>query len=595
MLSIGYVNNMIITSQTPININENFKVEAGPGAGKTQFLINHINQVLQKSDILYCTRKIACITYTNTAVETILSRLGTGGANRVDVITIHSFLYNNVVKPYCTFIPPEYSLNIQKVKGHDEPYVNSKYIRDWLDQKTWQKLKHPNSKQQLLKMPTLNKALQNWLLSMKCSMKNGNIVWLCDNNKAKAIDKATGKYISINANALNLLKDDLVDYKKLYWMNGKLDHEDILYFSYVLIKEYPFILTVLQAKYPYFFIDEFQDTNPIQSYLIDEIKKSGSIVGVIGDSAQSIYGFQGANLSLYKKFKVAHDNTHTIVENHRSTNQIVSFLNVIRNDIVQEVSEKREDIRVTVIIGKRNKAYLRAKEICDTNIVVTLSRDNITSNAMKELIEESNLDKNFISKYIDQESNTERKNYITSFINAIELAKNMKLKEALKKISWIYRNEDSPKKKSLYSLFSMVKRYDEYNKGTLMDFYTVLCDALKIKLSGFRAGAIKNFYEDNTYKKMAMCINIVEDVSNHITIHKSKGAEFENVLVIGNADLLKFLLEPDLNNNEEHRIYYVAMSRAQRKLFIQFDDLSEEEENKLRLKYNIQVIKCNED
>lgn len=119
---------MIITSKDKICIEENFKIEAGPGAGKTEFLVNHIKNVLQNSTRLSCARKVACITYTNTAVETILKRIGKGVSNRVEVSTIHSFLYRNIVKPYCPFIPVEYELCCEKVKGHDEFYINNKYI-----------------------------------------------------------------------------------------------------------------------------------------------------------------------------------------------------------------------------------------------------------------------------------------------------------------------------------------------------------------------------------------------------------------------------------------------------------------------------------
>lgn len=82
---------MIITSKDIINIEENFKVEAGPGAGKTEFLVNHIKNVVQHSDRLSCVRKIACITYTNTGVNAILQRLGKNVSERVEVSTIHSF------------------------------------------------------------------------------------------------------------------------------------------------------------------------------------------------------------------------------------------------------------------------------------------------------------------------------------------------------------------------------------------------------------------------------------------------------------------------------------------------------------------------
>ncbi|WP_253907624.1 UvrD-helicase domain-containing protein [Bacillus sp. WMMC1349] len=98
---------MIIDAQTKLEIEHDFKVEAGPAAGKTELLVNHIKNVIQNSERLERMRKIACITYTNTVVETVLQRLGKSVSNRVDVSTIHSFLYRNVVKPYCSFLPKE--------------------------------------------------------------------------------------------------------------------------------------------------------------------------------------------------------------------------------------------------------------------------------------------------------------------------------------------------------------------------------------------------------------------------------------------------------------------------------------------------------
>ena len=79
-----------ITSDDLIPIEQHFRVSAGPGAGKTHWLINHMKNVLHTSLRLGKTRKIACITYTNIAVLTILSRLGTS-SNSVEVSTIHSF------------------------------------------------------------------------------------------------------------------------------------------------------------------------------------------------------------------------------------------------------------------------------------------------------------------------------------------------------------------------------------------------------------------------------------------------------------------------------------------------------------------------
>ncbi|WP_434305392.1 UvrD-helicase domain-containing protein [Clostridium botulinum] len=577
---------MIITAETNLEINQDFKIEAGPGAGKTKWLVNHINNVLQNSDRLSCVRKIACITYTNTAVETILKRLGKGASNKVEVSTIHSFLYNNVVKPYCSFLSDEYNVCSSKVKGHDEPFVNPKIVSQWLEIGKFDALKHPNSKKQLLKLPVQKKALSNWLLTIRCNLDSDNIYFKGDSTKANAYDK-TKKRIAIKSSNLDILQDGLLEYKKMYWKNGKLDHEDILFFSYILIKENPFILAVLRAKFPYFYIDEFQDTNPIQSFILDEIRKTESNIGVIGDKAQAIYGFQGADVHQFTNFQIEPLNLHTIIENHRSSNQIIKFLNSIRKDIEQDSCENVDDINVTLIIGDRNLAYSKAKQMCNNEVLVSLSRDNVTSNAMKVVVEDNNLDKKFLENYSEYDSNNDRRNHISSFIQAVELAENSRYKEAIKKIEWIYGKKSNSQKQALSNLAILLKKYDEYSNGTLMDFYNILCNSLNFSLSKFKGGSIKEFYENTLYRKMAICVNIIEDTSNHITIHKSKGAEYGNVFVVGNQDMLNLLLKSDLENNEEHRVFYVAVSRAKKKLFIQLENLKDIDEKKLTDKYVI--------
>ncbi|MBK8653105.1 MAG: ATP-dependent helicase [Haliscomenobacter sp.] len=115
-----------ITSNTQFyDIEHHFRVSAGPGAGKTHWLVEHIKNVLRHSTRLGNTRKIACITYTNIAVETILNRLGTS-AEQVEVSTIHSFLYKNIVKPYAHFISSDYELNVAKMDGHDDLVIGTK-------------------------------------------------------------------------------------------------------------------------------------------------------------------------------------------------------------------------------------------------------------------------------------------------------------------------------------------------------------------------------------------------------------------------------------------------------------------------------------
>ena len=576
---------MIIASRDRISINEDFKIAAGPGAGKTEFLVNHIKNVLENSDKLARTRKIACITYTNTAVETILERIGKSASDKIEESTIHSFLYRNIVKPFCPFIPTNYKLCSKKVKGHEDFYINRNYLIEWLECEDFNGLKHPNSRNQILKLPALYQALQNWLFSAKCIYENEIPIFKCDNQKAFGYDKS-GKRMGLNKSCLDILSYKIISLKKIYWRKGKLDHNDILYFSFVLIKQYPFILEILRAKFPYMFIDEYQDTNPIQSFILNEMRKKETVVGVIGDKAQSIYSFQGAEPLLFESFKVNNNHNHTICNNYRSANQIVKLLNNIRNDIIQEPQGDMEDHEIIVLIGNRVMAYKRACDLCNHEPVVSLSRDNITSNAMKKDIDDKNLDKKLLERYNHADGNRNRRTYVISFISAIEAAQNGAFKESIKSLERIFKNDESPKKAALFSLMEVSRCYNDYCSRPLMKFYDVLCQRVKPNLAGFGKGAAKDFYENTSYKEIAICMDIMEDVSNHITIHKAKGAEYDNVLIVENKHLINFLLVPDLDNKEEHRVLYVAMSRAKKRLFLQLENLSQDEEEGIKTKFN---------
>lgn len=123
--------NRITSDSLLIDIEHHFRVSAGPGAGKTHWMVEHIRNVLHRSKRLGKTRKIACITYTNIAVETILARLGTS-ADRVEVSTIHSFLYKHIIKPYASFIAANFGLSIARMDGHDDTFVNFKYVKNWI-------------------------------------------------------------------------------------------------------------------------------------------------------------------------------------------------------------------------------------------------------------------------------------------------------------------------------------------------------------------------------------------------------------------------------------------------------------------------------
>ena len=208
-----------ITANTDLDIEKEFKIEAGPGAGKTRFLIHHINNVIKKSHRLYSARKVACITFTNTAVDTIRQRLGHGAIEKTEVSTIHSFLYNNIVKPYGRCLLEEYGLRIEKVDGHEDAVVNRKILNQWLEMDVLSGLRHPNSQKQLKTRSGLTAVLKKWLLSEKCIVRKGNIEWIFNDNVVAYTSE--GRFV-LDRSSFKVLKSGFMEYKKLYWEKPSL-------------------------------------------------------------------------------------------------------------------------------------------------------------------------------------------------------------------------------------------------------------------------------------------------------------------------------------------------------------------------------------
>lgn len=113
-----------IESDELIDIDSSFRVSAGPGAGKTYWLTQHIHNVVRTSNKLFITKKVLCLTYTNNAVKTLRLRLGNANS-RVEVMTIHSFFYNHIVKPYISVIAEEFNLDVTKIDGYDDKVLSS--------------------------------------------------------------------------------------------------------------------------------------------------------------------------------------------------------------------------------------------------------------------------------------------------------------------------------------------------------------------------------------------------------------------------------------------------------------------------------------
>lgn len=574
-----------ISSDTVLDaINQSFKISAGPGAGKTHWLVNHIKNVIHNSDRLYKTKKVGCITYTNTAVETIKKRLDTS-SNSISVTTIHSFLYQNILKPYIAFIPEEYELNIYNVKGHEEIITSTKKIISWLESHPEKsKLSHPFTLKQLTKLPDNKNALINWLESLSCKIDSkGMIDYMADDKKA--VVYSSGQRRGINRTCLNILKKDLLQYKKQYWKDGKLSHDDVLFFSYILLMKYPYIGNIIAEKFPYLFFDEFQDTSPIQVEILKKLCGQDIVIGIIGDLAQSIYGFQGADPSQFRDFKIKDMAEYILNENRRSSSEIITLLNKIRTGITQNDIRQVSIRNPKVIVGSPIYALNKAREILSTENVTTLARDNITSNILKNEFDKGAIDKKLLNTFNVTDSNYIRHNTVLTGIKVLAFTSTGKIKDAINVLEnhlFFIQDKAIRRKTAVNSLYLIYSKYKSKTNKTLLEFTSFLRDEINNKISGFKAGKVKDFYEKHTVKELMICINIPEDQTQHITIHKSKGNEFDNVLlVLKRISDLNFIFKTDLNNNEEHRINYVGISRARDNLFINVPEINDTIKTKL--------------
>lgn len=550
-------------SHETIDIEHPFKVNAGPGAGKTTWLINHIRNVIQRSNRLGQVRKIACITYTNVAVKKILLNLGEA-CESVEIGTIHAFLYKHVVKPYVSFLGiPE--LSIDRIKGHDE-YIPNKSILYGVKAET---------KQTYLDDKNLLEALLD-------------LQWKFDKNGIlQVMPRKIFKF--------RIKKETYLVYKKICWSRGILHHDDVLYFSWRLITEYPSILEILRSKFPYIFVDEFQDTNPIQAEILKKLAEKECIIGVIGDKAQSIYKFQGADVTQFINFNLKGMVEYKIEGNHRSTEEIINILNIVRNDpmLTQYSPENRHGCKPRILVGDVMETYKQAKQICGKQTLWTLCYRNVTSNCLKKGYNTKDEDI-MLEDIITSDSNAARAKQLIYVISSIENARDNKIKDALKLMKRAMRNEDL-NKMALVQLQYFLNNYELFKDNTLTEFYSSYLDEKAFIKSKITKGKPKNFYDSKKYSDMALAVRIDDDDCIVRTIHKAKGDENNCVMVIiSETDIanqgLDFILKPNIDS-ENNRVYYVALSRAREKLFISIPKIDSEVKDKL-IKVGFEIVNC---
>jgi DNA helicase-2/ATP-dependent DNA helicase PcrA len=202
-------------------------------------------------------------------------------------------------------------------------------------------------------------------------------------------------------------------YIKLCRRDNVIDYDDQIYLTIKLLESRPNVQKQLQDRYHTIFIDEFQDTNPMQSRLIDLIARTDGELVVVGDDDQSIYGFRGATIQNILGFKNRYPDAKEVVltENYRSHQAILdSSYSLIKHNnphrleaelnISKRLTSKEDgsEPRLVRFSDTDSELIWIAKDIAESvstkgkRSIAVLTRSNSTANAVHIALDNESVD-----------------------------------------------------------------------------------------------------------------------------------------------------------------------------------------------------------
>lgn len=280
---------------------------AGAGSGKTRVLTHRIAYLLKTKGVP--PGNILAVTFTNKAAEEMGNRLqllvGAGSA----------FLWLGTFHAVCVRILR------REIKALG--YQSSFLIYDPGDQLILlrQVLRELNLDEQRYPLPVLRAQIS----------KAKNSLFLPENYRQSAATPFEEKVAAV-----------YTLYQKKLFANNALDFDDLILQTVVLFERYPQVLAFYQERFRYLLIDEYQDTNRIQYFLVKLLAARHRNLCVVGDPDQSIYRWRGADLSNILNFEADYPEARVIVltENYRSTPNILAAANaVIRHNQFRKEKE----------------------------------------------------------------------------------------------------------------------------------------------------------------------------------------------------------------------------------------------------------------
>ena len=600
-------------------------VIAGAGSGKTRVLTYKIAYLLDNG---YEPWSILALTFTNKAAREMKDRIsravGTEKAKYLWMGTFHS-VFSRILRAEAEAIG----------------YTSNFTIYDSSDSKSLIK--------SLLKELNLDeKVYKPGVVQSRISNAKNHLV----SPQAYA---ASGEFYRLDAEAkIPAMRDIYIRYCERCRQSDAMDFDDLLVNTFLLFKNHPDICDKYAERFRYVLVDEYQDTNFAQHSIVLQLTSKHQRVCVVGDDAQSIYSFRGANIDNILKFTRLYNDARLfkLEQNYRSTQLIVKAANSLieknREQIKKEVfseNQEGEPISVTSAYSDVEEGEIVANKITSMHVKDGCPYSDFAilyrTNAQSRIFEEA-LRKRAVPYRIYGGLSFYQRKEIKDVIAYFRLAVNPHDGEALKRvINYPARGIGDTTLNKInmaasdagVSLWTVVSSPLDYglniNKGT----HTKL-QAFRDIVSGFiskadsvsayeigkeivsASGIMADIIQDTSPEGMSRRENIDELVNGMydfceirreegndrmfltdylsevalltdqdgekddsvpkvtlMTVHSAKGLEFRNVFIVGmEENLFPGPMSSDSPRalEEERRLFYVAITRAEENCFISY-------------------------
>ncbi len=569
-------------------------VLAGPGSGKTFTITKRISYLIDNCGVK--PEHILVVTFTKAAANEMKLRFQeerNGEKTRVTFGTFHGVFYS--------ILKWAYHLNTENILSEEEKYQILKWVMEKVNIDTEDE-----------------KELVQNILGEISTIKNNRLS--IENYSARSC--ADDVFVQIYQR-----------YEKERKARRKIDFDDMLVMTYELFHQRPELLAPWQEKYQYILVDEFQDINQVQYDVVRMLAKPENNLFVVGDDDQSIYRFRGSKPEIMLGFSKDFSATKEIIlqENYRSTKAIVNIAgrvighnkkrftkalttNNVQGDTVhiQEVRHPLEESRyVAEEIRKAIKRGVPATEIAvlfrsnmDARILVETCMEHQIPFHMKEQM--FNLYEHFIGRdlraYLSMAlGDRSRKNFLVvmnrpnrylhrdcvhdSQVSFEELRKYYEEKDwMLDRIDQLEVDFKILRRMAPYAAIQYIRKHIGYD-----EFLKEYARLRKIKFEDLqdilyqieeRAKEYKTieewFAHIGDYTQQLRILqsnqNLKRDGVSFMTMHSAKGLEFDTVFIIGANEKITPYKKAETADEieEERRMFYVAMTRAKRRLIISY-------------------------